>query len=77
MSSTLYDLVDVREDIKQTIVKSENIPIMAENFIGSGTVRLMIESRLKSAQAYIGIFHEKWGYVPTENNPEHLSVTAI
>jgi hypothetical protein len=50
---------------------------MAENFIGVNTVKKLIEEKIKSCHAYIGIFHEKWGYIPIDNNPHGLSVTAI
>jgi hypothetical protein len=50
---------------------------MAENFIGVNTVKKLIEEKIKSCDAYIGIFHERWGYIPIDNNPNRLSVTAI
>jgi hypothetical protein len=36
--STIRDLAEVRKDIEQIIVKSEYVPIMAENFIDPGDV---------------------------------------
>lgn len=77
LSSTMKDLSDIRQKVQEIIIKTENIPIMAENFIGSNKVKKLIEEKIKSCDGYLGIFHEKWGYVPTDNNPDNLSVTAI
>ncbi|HSF49681.1 MAG TPA: DUF4062 domain-containing protein, partial [Nitrososphaeraceae archaeon] len=77
LSSTMKDLTDTRNKIEDIITKTENIPIMAENFIGPNTVKKLLEEKIKSCHAYIGIFHEKWGYVASDNNPNGLSVPAI
>jgi hypothetical protein len=37
----------------------------------------LIEEKIKSCHAYIGNFHKKWVYVPTNSNPDGLSVTTI
>ena len=50
---------------------------MAENFIGAVTVKKLIEEKIESCDAYLGIFHKKWGYVPTNDNPDGLSATAL
>jgi hypothetical protein len=52
----MNDLSGVRENIKKIIIKSENIPILAEDIIGPGPVRMMIENKVQSADAYIGIY---------------------
>ena len=73
----MKDLSEIRKKIQEIIIETENIPIMGENLIGSNTVKKLLEEKIKSCHAYIGIFHEKWGYIPTKDNSEKLSVTAI
>jgi hypothetical protein len=41
----MNDLIQVRKKIKEVIVKSGNVPIMAEDFIGPGRVSTMIEKK--------------------------------
>ena len=37
----------------------------------------LIEKLVDNCDGYIGVSHNKWGFVPEKNNPEKLSVTAI
>jgi hypothetical protein len=71
------DLKDVREKILRTIIQTENLPIMAENFMETGSPKEVIETKIDECDCFIGILHKKWGYVPLEGNPQRLSVTAI
>ena len=41
------------------------------------TPRQAIEKRIETCNIYIGVFDRRWGQIPTINNPEKLSVTAI
>jgi len=78
ISSTIDDLQVERKKIADVIVQSENLPIMSENIIDvKKTPRKVIEEKIKECNGYIGIFHKKWGYVPENDNPELLSITAI
>jgi hypothetical protein len=53
-------------------------PIMAEYTIDViHSPREALEKLIDNCDAYIGVFHKKWGFVPEKNNPEKLSVTAI
>ena len=48
ISSAMKDLNDTRKKIQEIITNTENIPIMAENFIGVNTVKKLIEEKIKS-----------------------------
>jgi hypothetical protein len=78
ISSTMEDLQFERRTVADIIVRSENVPIMAENITDvQNTPRKVIEDKVKECDSYIGIFHKRWGFVPKRENPELLSVTAI
>lgn len=78
VSSTMEDLKLERQKIASEITNSENIPIMAERIIEvENTPRKTIESKVDQCDAYIGVFHKKWGFVPKIDNPSRLSITAI
>lgn len=42
-----------------------------------GSPKEIIEQKIHDCDYYLGIFDRRWGYVPPDNNPEKLSVTAI
>jgi hypothetical protein len=74
----MQDLELERKAVADVIVHSENVPIMAEYITDvQNTPRKVIEDKVKGCDAYIGIFHKRWGFVPISDNPELLSVTAI
>jgi hypothetical protein len=78
ISSTMDDLQKERHKIAHEVTRSANIPIMAENmFDVINTPRKALEKKVDECNGYIGVFHKKWGYVPTNDNPDKLSVTAI
>ena len=78
ISSTMDDLQLERQKISNEITNSENIPIMAERIIEvKDSPRKTIEKKVDQCDAYIGVFHIKWGYIPKIDNPLGLSITAI
>jgi len=67
-----------RAAIANVISKSENAPIYAENIVEANKPsKKVIEDAVKRCHCYIGIFHNKWGWVPPNDNLDKLSVTAI
>jgi hypothetical protein len=48
LSSIMNYLTDTRKKVQEIITYSENVFIMAENFIGANTVRKLIEEKIKS-----------------------------
>ena len=77
VSSVMEGFKKERKTIKQTIIRSQNVAILAEDVMSSKPSHKTIETELKKSHAYIGIFHKRWGWEPTENNPKKLSVTAL
>jgi|GEM_PF-1731451 hypothetical protein len=73
----MNDLKDLRKKVADIITESENTPIMAENVMDLGSPKEVIEKKIDECDAYLGIFDARWGYIPPDNNPETLSVTAI
>lgn len=78
ISSTVNDLKEERSIIKDIITSSGNVPVMSEMTIDiHNPPRQAIEKQIETCDCYVGVFHRRWGYVPTRDNPEKLSVTAI
>src|SRR5712691_2349248 len=75
----MEDLEEERRKIANEVMRSQNVPIMGEYTIDViyTPPREAIEKLFDNCDAYIGVFHKKWGFVPEKNNPEKLSVTAI
>lgn len=74
----MEDLEEARKKIANEVMRSRNVPIMAEYTIDViYTPREAIEKLVDNCDGYIGVSHNKWGFVPEKNNPEKLSVTAI
>jgi hypothetical protein len=71
------ELKPIREKVAEIIQDFEHVPIVAENFIGLDTPKKVIEDKIDECNAYIGIFHQKWGFVPPSDNPKKLSISAI
>ena len=72
-----YELSPVRAKVAQIITENEHVQIRAENFISFKTPKKIIEDKVDTCDAYIGIFHYKWGSIPQTDNSKKLSVTAI
>ncbi|MGC2668604.1 MAG: DUF4062 domain-containing protein, partial [Candidatus Nitrosopolaris sp.] len=78
ISSTMDDLQEERHKIAIEIMKSENVPIMAEYMINVlDRPRGALEKKVDGCDGYLGVFHKKWGWVPENDNPSKLSVTAL
>jgi len=77
ISSVMQDFTDVREKIASVITRNEHVPIYAEAKYGSEPSKEIIEEMVNNSDCYIGIFHQKWGWIPPKDNPEKLSVTAL
>ena len=77
VSSVMREFEEEREAIKNAVISSGNYPLMAEHRLSGGYVMGEIEKMVQDADCYIGVFRERWGDVPKDSNPHHLSVTAI
>ncbi len=84
ISSIMQDqyFQDLRKKTIVVIINLHHSPVFAEEFLPAEieqdtNPRSKIEREIKQCDCYLGIFHEKWGYVPKKNNPKNQSVTAI
>ncbi|HJT47611.1 MAG TPA: DUF4062 domain-containing protein [Nitrososphaeraceae archaeon] len=78
ISSTMDDLEEERNKIAIEIMRNQHIPIMAEFvFNVRNNPKETLEKEFNKCDGYIGIFHKRWGYIPKNDNPEKLSITAI
>lgn len=77
ISSVMNTFLDYREAAAEVIARNEHVPLRAEKFIGWEPSVDMINEKIRNSHCYIGIFHKKWGWVPPNNNPKQLSVTAL
>jgi hypothetical protein len=74
----MEDLEEERNKIASEIMRSQYIPIMAEFvFNVRDNPKETLEKEFDKCDGYIGVFHKRWGYVPENDNPERLSITAI
>lgn len=73
----MNDLKVLRKKVADIIIESENMPIMAEFIMEIGSPKEIIEEEIDACDCYLGIFDKKWGYIPPNNNPDNLSVSAI
>jgi hypothetical protein len=78
ISSTMDDLEEERHKIAIEVMRSENVPVMAEYMINVlDRPRGALEKKVDGCDGYIGVFHKRWGYVPEKDNPDKLSISAI
>ena len=67
----------VAKAIRETPYRDRE-PIMAEDYpASSNSPRNICLEKVRECKIYVGIFKEKYGYIPEINNPEQLSVTAL
>ena len=77
ISSTM-DLKKERDTVTEVINQIRAIPIKMELFTArSQTSEEVCFEEVTNSNLYIGIFGEKYGFIPTTKNPKNLSVTAM
>jgi hypothetical protein len=78
LSSTMEDLQKERDATTEVVNTLRQVPIRAEYFVArrENPVEVCINEATKCS-VYIGIFKEKYGFVPGTDNPYGLSVTAL
>ncbi len=79
ISSTMDDLPEERMAIADAI--NENIfweSIYAESFVArSESPREVCLEEVRRSHIYIGIFKDRYGYIPSDNNPQGCSVVVL
>ena len=77
ISSTM-DLKKERDAVTEVINQIRAIPIKMELFTArSKTSEEVCFEEVTESNIYVGIFGEKYGFVPSIENPKNLSVTAM
>ena len=79
ISSTMNDLQEERMAVADAI--SENIfweSVYAESFTArSESPREVCLEKVRRSNIYIGIFKDRYGYIPSENNPQGYSAVVL
>lgn len=75
----MEDLQEERNAVAQTINKNRFWePVYAESFVArSKSPRQVCLKEVRRSHIYIGIFKNRYGYIPSDNNPQSLSATAL
>ena len=70
ISSTMEDLREERFKIAMEVMRSENMPIIAEHMINVlDTPRKALEKKVDECDGYIGVFHKRWNKNKSDTIP--------
>jgi hypothetical protein len=79
ISSTMNDMIEERMAIVDAIGKNRSLEaIYAEEFNACNeSPRAVCLEEVKNSHMYIGIFKNRYGYIPEKNNKQGLSVVHL
>lgn len=78
LSSTFTDLKEFREAVEKSLRKSGASVIAMEDYVASDERPLeRCLKDVRDADIYIGVFAHRYGFIPSENNPEEKSITEL
>ncbi|HEY6886828.1 MAG TPA: DUF4062 domain-containing protein, partial [Solirubrobacter sp.] len=78
VSSTFSDLQDHRKAVGAALRRLGHEDIAMEHYVAEDTAPLdRSVGDVESSDVYVGIFAWRYGYVPTKDNPERLSITEL
>lgn len=78
LSSTFVDLVEHREKVYRQLRSLRHDVVAMEDYVAADKRPLnQCLQDVRNADVYIGIFAWRYGYIPTEANPESKSVTEL
>jgi len=78
ISSTALDLPDHRKGVEEACLRQGMFPMMMEHMPAADADAIAESLRMvDEADIYLGIFAQRYGYVPKENNPQRLSITEM
>ncbi|HXF38114.1 MAG TPA: DUF4062 domain-containing protein [Blastocatellia bacterium] len=78
ISSTALDLPDHRKGVEEACLRQGMFPMMMEHLPAADADAISESLRMvDEADIYLGIFAQRYGYVPKENNPRRLSITEM
>lgn len=78
ISSTSLDLPEHRKEVLDACSRMGVTPLMMEHLpaLDADAIEASIDL-VNQADIYIGIFAHRYGYIPTENNPDEISITEM
>ena len=78
VSSTYKDLVEYRTAVYKALRKMGHNVICMEDYVAKDQRTLpRCKEDVAASDIYIGIFAWRYGYVPTEENPQNRSITGL
>ena len=79
ISSTMEDLQEERIALAESINQNRFWEaVHAESFVArSESPREVCLDEVRNSHVYIGIFKNKYGYIPEDNNPQRVSVVVL
>src|SRR5438132_8117720 len=76
ISSTARDLPEHRKEVMDACLRQGMFPIMMEHLPASDDEAIPVSlNMVDEADIYLLILAHRYGYVPSANNPQHISVT--
>src|SRR5437588_11852855 len=78
LSSTHSDLKQYRDVVYRTLRQMRHDVIAMEDYVATDQRPLdKCLTDVATCDLYIGLFAWRYGYVPSEGNPEHKSITEL
>ena len=78
VSSTARDLPEHREHVRDACLRMGMYPSMMEHLPAIDADAIAVSLALvDEAEIYLGVFAHRYGYVPADNNPRHISITEM
>jgi tetratricopeptide (TPR) repeat protein len=78
ISSTARDLPEHREQILEACLRQGMFPLRMEDLpANSDEAAAASLNMIEEADVYLGVFANRYGYIPKANNPDQISVTEM
>jgi tetratricopeptide (TPR) repeat protein len=78
VSSTALDLPEHRKEVLDACIRQDMFPTMMEHLpaLNAEAIKASLDL-VDKADIYLGVFAHRYGYIPTENNPDQISITEM
>jgi tetratricopeptide (TPR) repeat protein len=78
ISSTARDLPEHRHELVEACLRQDAFPLRMEDLPANSEVAATASLKLvEGSDVYIGVFANRYGYVPKQNNPDQISITEM
>ncbi|MDQ1611956.1 MAG: hypothetical protein QOG00_1887 [Pyrinomonadaceae bacterium] len=78
ISSTALDLPEHRKQIVEACLRQNMLPLRMEDLPANSDEAVAASLKMvEEADVYIGVFANRYGYVPRANNPRQISITEL